>query len=173
MTAYIEGPAFIDVPFLLVEDSRIKDPFVADPEEAKVVVDMENALAVYDATGGCKFMGILLSAEDIVELIASATGWDYGVEDFRKSGERIYNLERVYCVREGIDRDQDILPERLMEEPLTGGGAQGMLIESDSLEMMKEAYYELRGWDTATGKPTIAKLEELELNDLIEDLWGK
>ncbi len=173
MTAYIEGPTFIDVPFLLVEDSSIKDPLVADPQEAKVVVDMENALAVYDATGGCKFMGILLSAEDIVELIASATGWDYGVEDFRKSGERIYNLERVYCVREGIDRDQDILPERLMEEPLTGGGAQGMLIESDSLEMMKEAYYELRGWDTATGKPTVAKLEELELNDLIEDLWGK
>jgi aldehyde:ferredoxin oxidoreductase len=60
-----------------------------------------------------------------------------------------------------------------MREPLPGGPAQGMLIESDTLEMMKEAYYEIRGWDIATGKPTIVKLEELELNDLIEDLWVK
>ncbi|PQP34090.1 hypothetical protein C6A37_09575, partial [Desulfobacteraceae bacterium SEEP-SAG9] len=41
ITAYVQGPTFIDLPFLLVEDSTIKDPFVADPMEAKVVIDME------------------------------------------------------------------------------------------------------------------------------------
>jgi aldehyde:ferredoxin oxidoreductase len=172
MSAWIEGPTFVDVPFLVVEESSIRDPFVANPEEAKVVVDLENAMTVFDAIGGCKFMGILLTAEDYVGLIASATGWDFGVEDFRLSGERLYNLQRAYCIREGIDRDRDILPERLMSDPLPAGPAEGMVIERDTLEAMKDAYYEFRGWDQATGIPTPDKLRELALDDLIDDLWA-
>jgi aldehyde:ferredoxin oxidoreductase len=172
ITAYIEGPTFIDLPFLVVENSTIRDPFVANPDEAHIVVDMENAMTVFDAIGGCKFMGILLTAEDYVSLIASATGWAFGVEEFRKSGERIYNLQRAFCVREGIDRSKDILPERLTADPLPGGPAAGMVIERDALERMKDAYYDLRGWDQATGIPTPEKLRELALDDLIEGLWG-
>jgi aldehyde:ferredoxin oxidoreductase len=172
ITSYIEGPTFVDVPFLLVEDSRIRDPFVANPEEVKVVVDMENALTVLDAIGGCKFMGILLSAEELVELITTATGWDFDVDEYRASGERIYNLMRAFCVREGIDREKDALPERLMSDPLPGGPAQGMVIDRDTLEMMKDTYYKLRGWDMATGIPTADRLRELGLDDLIGDMWG-
>jgi len=173
ITGYVEGPTFFDTPFLLVEDSKIQDVFVANPEEAKVLVDMENALTMFDAIGGCKFMGILLKAEDFIDLITNATGWDLSVHDFRKSGERIYNLMRAFCVREGITRDADVLPRRLMEDPLPEGPAEGMVIDKDTLEMMKDAYYELRGWDKKTGIPTPAKLRELELDDLIGDLWGK
>jgi aldehyde:ferredoxin oxidoreductase len=172
ITSYIEGPTFIDVPFLLVEDSSIRDPFVANPAEAKVVVDLENALTTLDGVGCCKFMGIVLTAEDIVGLVAQATGWEFGVDDFRTSGERAYNLMRAYCVREGINRDKDTLPGRLLDDPLPAGPAQGMVIERDTLEMMKDAYYELRGWDQATGIPTPAKLRELALDNLVADLWG-
>ena len=171
MTGYIQGPTFIDVPFLIVEESSIRDPFVANPQEVQVLVDMENALTVFDAIGGCKFMGILLTAEDIVELVASATGWDFSVEDFRKSGERIYNLARAFCVREGIRREHDVLPGRLMEDPLPDGPAQGMVNDLETMEMMKDAYYELRGWDKATGIPTPEKLGELGLDVLVADLW--
>ena len=171
ITAYIEGPTFVDVPFLLVEDSSIRDPFVADPREVKVLVDMENALTTLDALGSCKFMGILLSAEDLVGLISAATGWDFGVDEFRQCGERAYNLMRAYCVREGITREQDTLPGRLIADPLPDGPAQGMVIDRDTLEMMKDAYYELRGWDLATGIPAPGKLRELGLDELIADLW--
>jgi aldehyde:ferredoxin oxidoreductase len=173
ITGYVEGPTFIDTPFLLVDDSKIQDVFVANPKEAKVLVDMENALTMFDAIGGCKFMGILLKAEDFIDLITNATGWDLSVDDFRKSGERIYNLMRAFCIREGVSREADILPKRLMEDPLPEGPAQGMVIDRDTLEMMKDAYYEFRGWDKHTGKPTTEKLRELELDDLLDDLWGK
>jgi aldehyde:ferredoxin oxidoreductase len=173
ITAYVQGPTFIDTPFLIVEDSKIEDPFVVNPKEAKVVVDLENALTMFDCIGACKFMGILLPAEEYVDLIAAATGWNLGVDDFRKSGERIYNLMRVFCVREGITREADSLPKRLMEDPLPEGPAKGMVIEKDMLELLKDAYYEIRGWDKKTGKPTVEKLKELELDDLIEDIWGK
>ncbi|MGD2147588.1 MAG: aldehyde ferredoxin oxidoreductase C-terminal domain-containing protein, partial [Anaerolineae bacterium] len=172
MTAYVQGPTFIDIPFLIVDESTIRDPFVANPEEVRVLVDMEDALTVFDAIGGCKFMGILLTAEDIVELIAAATGWDLSVEEFRRSGERIVNLARAFCVREGVRREHDVLPGRLMEDPLPDGPAQGMVNDRATMEMMKDAYYVLRGWDTVTGIPTPEKLRELGLEPLIADLWG-
>jgi aldehyde:ferredoxin oxidoreductase len=133
---------------------------------------MENALTVFDAIGGCKFMGILLTADDIVALIAHATGWDFGVPEFRKAGERIYNLARAYCVREGSTREMDTLPGRLMTDPLPEGPAQGMCIDQGTLEMMKDAYYHFRGWDLATGIPTPEKLRELGMDELVPDLWG-
>jgi len=172
MTGYIQGPTFVDIPFLIVEDSSIRDPFQANPEEAHVLVDMENALTVLDAFGGCKFMGILLPADELIDLIVHATGWVFTEDDFRKAGERIYNLTRAACVREGASREDDVLPERLMAEPLPGGPAEGMVNNPEMLERMKDAYYEFRGWDRATGFPTKEKLSELDLEDLIPDLWG-
>jgi aldehyde:ferredoxin oxidoreductase len=47
-----------------------------------------------------------------------------------------------------------------------------MTIDKDMLEMLKDAYYKIRGWDQETGKPTIEKLKELELDDLTQDMWG-
>jgi len=171
MTGYIEGPTFVDVPFLLVEESSIQDPFQANPKEAGVLVDLENALSVMDSVGGCKFMGILLTAEDIANLIADATGWDFDVGEFRQTGERIYNLARCFCVREGIDRAQDLLPRRLMEEPLAAGPARGMVIDRETIESMKDAYYTRRGWDLASGIPLPDKLRSLQLDELIADMW--
>jgi aldehyde:ferredoxin oxidoreductase len=37
---------------------------------------------------------------------------------------------------------------------------------------MKEAYYQMRGWDTATGIPTPERLNALGLAYLVNDLWG-
>ncbi len=172
ITGYVQGPTFIDSPFLLVDDSQIEDAFVANPKEAKVLIDLENALTMFDAMGGCKFMGLLLTAQDYVDLLNKAAGWNMGVDDFRKSGERIYNLMRAFCVREGITREKDMLPRRLMEDPLSEGPAKGMMIDIETLEMLKDAYYEFRGWDKETGKPTLEKLKELGLNDLNKDMWG-
>ena len=170
ITAYVQGPTFIDAPFLIVEDSSIRDPFVANPAEAQVLVDLEDALGVLDAVGACKFMGILLTAEELVSLITSATGVDFTVDDFRRCGERIYNLIRLGCVREGVRRESDILPGRLMEDPLMEGPAAGMRIDSETLERMKDSYYEIRGWDRITGIPTDERLRILGLDDLAAHL---
>jgi aldehyde:ferredoxin oxidoreductase len=172
MTGYIQGPTFIDVPFLIVEDSDIRNPFQANPEEAQVLVDMENAMTVLDAFGGCKFMGMLLPADELIDLYTHATGWVFTIEDFRKAGERIYNLTRAVCIREGATRDDDSLPERLTAQPLPEGPAEGMVNDPETLELMKDAYYDFRGWDQSTGIPTPKKLQELELDALIPELWG-
>ena len=57
-----------------------------------------------------------------------------------------------------------------MEDPLPDGPAAGMLVERESLEAMKDAYYQMRGWDMITGIPTPEKLHALGLDDLIETI---
>ncbi len=172
MAGYVQGPAFLDTPFLVVDESKIDDVFVEDPKQVKVLVDQENALTFFDLAGCCKFMGLLLKAEEWVDLVANATGWDFDVDDFRKTGERVYNLVRAYNIREGQTRAHDILPDRLHDEPLPEGPGKGMVLARDKLNMYLDTYYDLRGWDKTTGKPTREKLSELGLEDLIVDVWG-
>lgn len=168
ITAYIEGPAFIDIPFLCVEDSRIEDSMVENPAEAKVVKDLEDALTVFDCVGTCKFMGMALPTEDWVDMIADCVGWEFSVNDFRRAGERVYNLARAFSVRDGLTRADDTLPRRLLEEPLPEGAAEGHKVEK--LDESLDAYYEFRGWDKKTGKPTPEKLRELGLGYVIDKI---
>ncbi|MBW2669812.1 MAG: aldehyde:ferredoxin oxidoreductase, partial [Deltaproteobacteria bacterium] len=97
------------------------------------------------------------------------TGWDFGVDEFRKIGERIYNLERAFNIREGLTRADDTLPKRLLEDPLPEGPAEGHV---NNLDILLDPYYEFRGWDKATGKPTPEKLSELGLDDVIGHIYG-
>jgi aldehyde:ferredoxin oxidoreductase len=167
ITAYVQGPTFLDIPFLIVEENTIEDVTKENPLEAKVVKDMEDALTTFDALGVCKFMGMALMAEDILSVINAATGWDLDVAGFRQAGERIFNLARAFNVREGLRRKDDTLPKRLLEDPLPDGPAAGLTVDLDPL---LDAYYEFRGWDRQTGIPTREKLRELELDFVIDEL---
>ncbi len=167
ITAYIQGPTYMDIPFLIVEESMLEDPAVENPEETKVVKDLEDALTVFDAVGACKFMGMALMAEDIVAIIAGATGWEFDVDEFRKGGERIYNLARCFNVREGARRIDDTLPTRLTQEPLRDGPAEGLVVD---LEPLLDAYYQYRGWDQNTGIPKAEKLNEVGLAAIVNQL---
>ncbi len=170
ITAYIQGPTFLDIPYLIVDESTIEDPTVGNPAEVQVVKDMEDALTVFDAVGCCKFMGMALFAEDLTPIIANATGWDFDVTEFRKGGERIFNLARMFNIREEATRQDDTLPGRLLKEPLPDGPAKGSVVDLDPL---LDAYYEARDWDIATGHPAKQKLEELGLSNFIELKGGK
>ena len=167
ITAYVQGPTFLDIPFLIVEENTIEDVTRENPLEAKVVKDMEDALTTFDALGACKFMGMALMADDIVPVINAATGWGLDAAGFRQAGERIFNLARAFNVREGLRRKDDTLPARLLEEPLPDGPAAGLTVD---LVPLLDAYYDYRGWDTQTGIPTVEKLRELGLDFVINQL---
>lgn len=163
VTAYIQGPTFLDIPFLCIPDSQIKDSLVADPGEVHILVDLENVMTALDTLGACKFMGFCVASDEWVELVAHCLGRDFTYDDLMRVGERAYNLARVFNVREGVTRADDTLPPRLLEEPLTEGPAAGKV--NENLPAMLDKYYELRGWDKATGKPTPEKLKELGLEE--------
>jgi len=168
ITAYIEGPAFLSMPFMIVEDAMVGDVLSENPEDTKIVKDFEDAFGLFDAIGGCKFMGMVLTSEDWAALIEKLLGYDFTKEDFAKMGERLYNLARIYNIREGVTRADDTLPPRLLEEPMPDGPAKG---ETVNLDPLLDAYYEYRGWDKETGKPTKEKLKELGLEWAINKIY--
>ncbi|MFX0029262.1 MAG: aldehyde ferredoxin oxidoreductase family protein [Candidatus Hermodarchaeota archaeon] len=168
ITGYIEGPAFLSMPFMIVEDAMVGDVLTENPEDTKVVKEFEDAFGLFDAIGGCKFMGMVLTSEDWASLIEKLLGYDFSKEDFLKMGERLYNLARVYNVREGVTRADDTLPPRLLEEPMPEGPAEGQVVNLDPL---LDAYYDYRGWDKETGKPTKEKLKELGLEWAIKEIY--
>lgn len=168
ITGFIEGPAFLSMPFMIVENAEVGDVLTENPEDTKVNKEFEDAFGVFDSIGGCKFMGMVLSSEDWASLIQKLLGYPFTVEDFATTGERLYNLARVYNVREGITRANDTLPARLLEEPMPEGPAQGQVV---NLEPLLDAYYEYRGWDKETGKPTKEKLKELGLEWTIDMIY--
>jgi aldehyde:ferredoxin oxidoreductase len=95
-------------------------------------------------------------------MVRAVTGWDVTVDELERIGERIVNLERLFNVREGVRRAADVLPWRVMHEPIPEGPSAGMFCPPAELAAMLDEYYRLRGWD-AQGVPTAARLAALGL----------
>ena len=47
---------------------------------------------------------------------------------------------------------------------------EGMVIDREAFEKMKDEFYELRGWDAGSGFPTQKTLDRLGLKDVAEEL---
>ena len=111
-----------------------------------------------------------LIGENMVKILNYVTGWNLDVNGIEKIGERIYNLERLINVRRGINRKNDILPYRVMHEPIPDGPSKGRYCAKEDLDKMLDKYYALRGWDH-NGIPTNEKLAELGLNNAQSGCW--
>jgi len=141
---------------------RYLDPLKIEGK-AKLVKRLQDIYAMLDSMIMCKFTSFALFDTLAYEprlyarLLTTATGFYFDEEEFRKTGERIYNLERLFNAREGFDRSHDTLPARLLNVPMPEGPAKGQILE---LEKMLDEYYVVRGWDM-NGNPTDRKLQEL------------
>ncbi len=126
--------------------------------KAKMVIDMQDFMAVIDSLIICKFTltcGYTLS--HLLRLVEATIGYKMTVDEFMKTGERIFNIKRLFNNRLGISRKDDTLPERI-DKSLSVGTKH----RRPDLGLMLDEYYQLRGWDEE-GKPKPEKLTELEL----------
>ena len=152
-SAYMVGPEALGVP-------KMTDRF-ATAGKAGLTITQQNINAATDSLSICHYMNLALSEEDYARALAAATGLVYQARDLHYAGERIWNLERLYNLRAGIDPSYDTLPLRLLEEPVESGPSMGRTV---ALKPMLAEYYRFRGWDE-TGIPTPKKLQELELGE--------
>ena len=121
-----------------------------------------------DILGICKFFsysGLVLP--ELAELVSSLTGWDISEQELLNIGERVYNLQRMINVREGIGRADDQLPTRACQIPEFGKYSSVAECGIRNYEQMLDEYYEARGWSRETGIPTKEKLQQLGLGNLI------
>jgi aldehyde:ferredoxin oxidoreductase len=147
------GPEILGLP-------KMVDRFAVRGKAGLVIVH-QNLAAAVDCLGVCKFSGMALGDEHYARMLTAATGLKFDPQDLMTIGERVWNLERLYNLREGFTAADDTLPHRLLAEPSTGPGG-GHVVE---LAIMLEEYYRFRGWD-ASGVPSAGKLAGLGLEAL-------
>ncbi|MBI5253360.1 MAG: aldehyde ferredoxin oxidoreductase family protein [Euryarchaeota archaeon] len=123
--------------------------------KAQIVKDAQDFHASLDSLILCKFTSRALREEHYSQLLAHATGINF---ELLRVGERIFNLERLFNVREGFTRREDTLPARFLKEKIPTGNSKGSMADLDILD----EYYELREWDSE-GKPEPQKLKALGL----------
>jgi len=129
-------------------------------KKAQIVKDVQDERAAFFSLVLCDFAPI--SEENCVDMWNLATGFVHSVESYLQCGERIWNLIRLFNLREGHDPDDDKLPSRLFSDPFTKGPAKGVLLDDEGFKKSLQEYYSIRGWDKK-GVPTIEKLKELGL----------
>jgi aldehyde:ferredoxin oxidoreductase len=122
--------------------------------------------AIINSIGLCSniywFGSVYYRPLNLVDIIKAVTGWDYSIEEFMVTGERINTLCRAFNIREGITREDDTLPPRFMK-PLIGGPTDRQSITNEELNSMLNDYYEICGWNVETGIPKKKRLEDLDL----------
>jgi aldehyde:ferredoxin oxidoreductase len=137
----------------------LEDRFAVENKAENVAV-MQHLMGMFDSLVACKF-GLFggLTIDPLVEAVRCVTGWsDFDRDQFFLTGERIFNLKRLYNNRLGLTAADDRLPKRFGSEK-KGGGTEDHL---PPLKTMLKEYYAIRGW-SADGVPGSEKLEELGL----------
>ncbi|NVK29358.1 MAG: aldehyde ferredoxin oxidoreductase family protein [Gammaproteobacteria bacterium] len=121
----------------------------------------QDIISAVDATGLCLFINGYQSFEDFAALMdAACGGWD--ADKLQLTGERIWNLEKLFNLKAGLTRADDSLPPRMLNDAVPTGSAKGSVCELDKL---LDEYYELRGWnpDSTIKADTLARLGLTEL----------
>jgi aldehyde:ferredoxin oxidoreductase len=105
----------------------------------------------------CLFVGY--GPEGQAELVKAVTGWDTGIMELERIGERILTTMRLFNLREGLTAADDVLPERFFE-PKTDGPVAQVHLDRKKIDNSRKYFYTLMGWDT-NGIPLPEKVEEL------------
>lgn len=128
---------------------------------AEVVKNIQDKVNAIFTLVGCRFSEFELPLEIFVKLLNRASGLNYGVKEFIKVGEKIWNIERLFNLDAGLTKNDDQLPARCFDPlPLKDGETR---MKREDFEYMLKDYYKLRGWDE-NGIPTKAKLKLLGID---------
>lgn len=142
-------------------------------EKVRFALYMQHCYSFTDTLNLCQFVWgpawQLYDCNLTVEMVRAVTGWDVSLWELMKAGERRLNMLRAYNAREGIGKEADTLPHK-MTIPLKGGPSEGLFVPPDELKKAKQTYYAMAGWDENTGNPTRAKLEELGISWIADEL---
>ncbi len=159
---------------------RMAELDLLDPQPGKSLNSEKVRYALYtqylysclDSLDLCQFVWgpawHLYGPSQMVELVRAVTGWNVSLWELMKVGERRLNMMRAFNVREGADEGEDKVPPKL-HIPLAGGASDGVCVTVPEVESAKATYYRMAGWDEQ-GRPTAAKLEELALGWLAEEV---
>ena len=139
------------------------------PDKAAKVIELQHIRPLFDCLGCCRlqWVEIGLDLAYYAPMLQAVTGLSRSWEDLLTISERVWNLTRLYWMREipGFGRDWDAPPARFYNEPAVGGASDGHKADWESIQALLDEYYRQRGWDEQ-GRPTPQTLARLGLTEL-------
>ncbi|WP_297475684.1 aldehyde ferredoxin oxidoreductase [Thermococcus sp.] len=154
---YMISPEILGYPYKM-------DPHDISDDKIKMLLLFQDLTAIIDAAGLCVFTTFGLGPDDYRDMLNAALGWDFSTEDYLKIGERIWNAERIFNLKAGLDPlKDDTLPKRFLEEPMPEGPNKGHTVR---LKEMLPRFYKMRGW-TEDGRVTEEKARELGIEEFL------
>jgi aldehyde:ferredoxin oxidoreductase len=135
------------------------NPFTIEGK-AQLVINGQNYNAVKFSLILCDFWA--LSLDTMSQIMTCVLNRNVPVAELETAGERIWNVFRLFNVREGFCVGDDSLPERIFKDTLKTGVTSGKVLPREQFAAMLQEYYRLRGWDN-NGIPTPEKLEQLKM----------
>jgi len=125
------------------------------------VRNMQNKGILQDSLGICRFTGFAFDVGPWARMMSGVTGMDFSEGRLEEIANRVAALERLFNFEAGATRDDDLLPPRFAEVPISVAG-QERVVSRESQERMRDDYYQVRGWDTA-GRPREGLLRALRI----------
>ena len=111
--------------------------------KAKLFVDYEDKMTLFDALILCRFYRDLITWKDLQEIIKSTCSLSLKKKELKTMASEIINLARAFNQREGVTKKEDKLPRRFFREVIQ---ETGKAIHPEDLKVMLKEYYQLRGW---------------------------
>jgi aldehyde:ferredoxin oxidoreductase len=136
--------------------------------KGKMVVIGENLGLPLNSLALCEFEMWCYQFDDLVQAIRLITGWqDYSVDEYVRTGERLWLLKRGLNNLMGVTRADDRLPAKALT-PLPDGAVAGVVPDEQQL---LDDYYAERGLDD-NGYPLRDVLERAGLHDVASAVLG-
>ncbi len=138
------------------EPDQLEDDRTLNKEKVRYALTTQYVYSFMDTIGVCQFVfgpaWQLYGMNDLVNAVRAVSGWDFSMDELLKVGERRLTMMRAFNAREGIDRRFDTLPKKF-ENALVGGKTEGVTVDMANVELAKDWYYEMAGWDVSSGNP--------------------
>lgn len=132
----------------------------------EMVKNAQNLGQVYGSAIICYMTVSVMDGEDLIDIMQSASGFDYTLEELKECAERIWLLKRGISNLMGITAADDTLPKQILTATKDGGAAGSV----PDLQLMLKEYYPVRGLG-ADGRPTKEALTRVGLADLAAKLY--
>jgi len=152
LRAYMVSPEVLGIPKELLDRFSTQD-------KARWTMDLQDLSTFVDSLVLCRFSQFSLGIDNYAEMYSAATGIEFDSADVMRTGARIYNIERMYNLQAGITKEDDTLPDRLLNQMVPDGPARGQTVR---LKGMLKEYYSLRGW-SKDGVPEEWRMKEYNL----------
>ena len=134
-------------------------------EKVRFMLNTQRAFSALDSLGTCLFVWgpsfQLYDMNQLVECVQAITGWRTSLYELMQVGQRRMLMMRAFNAREGITKDDEMLPKKGFIA-LKGGATDGVSVDKEEFLAARDLYYQMAGCDE-NGVPTPGKLADLGL----------